>query len=207
MIKKIYSLSPNAAFNYFLKLALPASFLMFQSYASAAAIKSTSLEIFRDSQTPFWEVSISCEGASEPRIMMKLINGTQWCSTDITTLCNENKFSLSQQLCDNEFFQRVSDFKNGEPLKSSVNNTQSQGDKKAVEQIHQTPKVGIKENKSTVSNQNSPVSALSAQDEIDRDSLLKEKMQIEEQRILIQQKRLELRRLELSLKKQQLSSS
>ena len=39
---------------------------------------------------------------------------------------------------------------------------------------------------------------------VSRSDLIKEQMQIEEQRILIEQKRLELRRQELSLQRQQL---
>lgn len=170
---------------------------------SAAPVKSISLEVFQDSETPFWEVSVSCENLSTPRTMSKAIDGALWCSSEIAALCDENKFSLSRQLCSDNFDQQLVDFKNGKPLSLSA----------ATASVESEPKIPLETPESANSAQpkveleklNEP--SIDAKSVASRDNLLKEQIQIEEQRILIQQKRLELRRRELALQKRQLSAS
>jgi len=176
------------------------------NFALAAPIKSTSLEVFRDTEPPMWEVSVHCEGESKPRVMTKALDSEQWCSNDITGLCDENKFSLSQQLCDNSVNQSVSDFSKG--------NTAADNDLKVESDTlrKHNDLIGTAEYKEAaksvnINNGNIQTSAAPANTAIYRNNLLKEQIQIEEQRILIQQKRLELRNLELSLRKRQLSSN
>lgn len=171
--------------------------LMLPNLVSAAPVKSISLEVFKDGAERFWEVSVNCEGLNQPRLMRHPIEDGQWCSNDIKNLCDKNKFSLSRKLCDDNFNQQVVNFQNS-PLSTQANNGSvvSKIEKKPVEEIGKVAKTktpsAIQVNRGQVA---SP------------ENLLKEKMQIEEQRILIEQKRLELRRRELSLQKQQLNGS
>lgn len=168
--------------------------------ASAAPVKTISLEVFKDTETPFWEVSVSCENVATPRTMSKPLDGAKWCSSEITTMCDENKFSLSRLLCSDNFDQNLVNFKNGEPLSLPVETASVKSEQTASEKTENAkPKVELKKLNNGVSSDVETVAS--------RDNLLKEQMQIEEQRILIQQKRLELRRRELALQKRQLSAS
>jgi len=205
MIKRIYKVVtlPSLIFNAILLVNI----IVFQSLASAAAIKSTSLEVFKDAQPPFWEVSISCEGVAKPRIMTRLLDSKFWCSTEIDKLCDENKFSLSQQLCDNNFDKRVSDFLNGKPLEERTEKNLNKDGKTPTQETGKVKNLDSKESVKTIKNNGNPKKITAIKNNVvDRDSLIKEQIQIEEQRILIQQKRIELRRLELSLQKRKLNS-
>jgi len=175
--------------------------------ASASPVKTISLEVFKDAKVPFWEVSVSCENVTSPRTMSKAIDGSQWCSTDIASMCNDNKFSLSRQLCNDNFSQQIVDFKNGKPLsqpdaETATIATKANNENAPAELVSTTQKTGAKEQAKIANNANSDDDVVTG-----RNNLLKEQMQIEEQRILIQQKRLELRRRELALQKRQLSAS
>lgn len=170
--------------------------------ASAAPVKTISLEVFKDAETPFWEVAVSCENVATPRTMVKALDGVKWCSSEILSMCDENKFSLSRQLCNDNFEQQLVDFKNGKPLSQPA----------VVANIEPEPtiaKVPVEANSEKPKAESQTPKSLSSAGEAvaSRDNLLKEQMQIEEQRILIQQKRLELRRRELALQKRQLSAS
>ncbi|MFT4634977.1 MAG: hypothetical protein ACI854_001281 [Arenicella sp.] len=85
----------------------------------AAPVKSMSLEVFKDGPQRLWEVVVDCEAAVQARVMVRPIRNGQWCSFDIKTLCDKNKFSLSSQLCSNDFSRQLINFKSGR-LVSSV---------------------------------------------------------------------------------------
>lgn len=168
--------------------------------ASAAPVKTISLEVFKDTEIPFWEVSVSCENVATPRTMNKALDGVKWCSSEITSMCDENKFSLSRQLCSDNFSQQLVDFKNGKPLSLPIDTASAKSEPTTTAKAPENAKPKVEPKKPN--ELSSGVEAVAS-----RDNLLKEQMQIEEQRILIQQKRLELRRRELALQKRQLSAS
>ncbi len=182
------------------------AFAMFASLplvASAAPVKTISLEVFKDAETPFWEVSVSCENIATPRTMNKALDGVKWCSSEITALCDENKFSLSRQLCSDNYDQLLVDFQNGKPLSLPVVTANVEAEPtttaKAPADVQSSKPKAESQKSNDLSNDGEAIAS--------RDNLLKEQMQIEEQRILIQQKRLELRRRELALQKRQLGAS
>ena len=167
--------------------------------ALSAPVKSMSLEVFNDGETRFWEVLVSCEAVEQPRSMRRALDSDLWCSTDAKSLCDKNKFSLSRQLCNDNFGDQVT--------------TQTVAAETPVR-----PKLSTSADTSNVSVAKDAETVAIVSDSIDnnkeasyegssRESLLNEKLQIEEQSILIQQRRLELRRRELSLQKQQLNSN
>jgi len=171
----------------------------------AAPVNSTSLEIFKDAESPFWEVSVNCENAQNPRIITKDIQEDQWCSSDISTLCDSNKFLLSQKLCSDNFDQIAKAVKDGKPLEElRLENEAPKPPASSEKQVSSisNENVNNKKSSSKVVKKVEPASPRS----VIRENLIKEQIQIEEQRILIQQKRLELQRLELSLQKRQLDS-
>lgn len=187
--------------------------LGFSNATFAVPVKSLSLEVFKDGQQRFWEVSVNCESLTQPRVMLRPVDKDQWCSSEIATLCNKNKFSLSRQLCSDNFEQQLANFQRGESV--STVEADPIAVKPAVETAIEavTGTVDSKaESATTVSTDR--VAKLAASDSTigqgqlaSRENLVKEQMQIEEQRILIQQKRLELRRKELELQKRQLNAS
>ena len=75
--------------------------------------------MFKDGPQRLWEVVVDCEAAVQARVMVRPIRNGQWCSFDIKTLCDKNKFSLSSQLCSNDFSRQLINFKSGR-LVSSV---------------------------------------------------------------------------------------
>ena len=178
-----------------LHFTLAMTTVLLQSMAFAAPVESTSLEVFKDTETPYWEVSVNCSGLDTPRTMTKGIEAKEWCSSEVISLCNENKFLLSQQLCDNDASQHVSsstsDVALDEPLETQQENELDLVSASVNKESAKAVKVDTKNTNTT--------------QKIDRDSLIREQIQIEEQRILIEQKRLELRRLELALEKDKFS--
>lgn len=171
--------------------------------ASAAPVKTISLEVFKDVETPFWEVSVSCDNLASPRTMNKALDGVKWCSSEIKSMCDENKFSLSRQLCSDSFSQQLANIQNGKSLSQPVVTTSAEPEAVATDKApaivkNAEPTTGLKKRNKAASDDGIVAS---------RNNLLKEQVQIEEQRILIQQKRLELRRRELTLQKRQLSAS
>lgn len=189
-----------------LPVAAIAMFASLPLVASAAPVKSMSLEVFKDTETPFWEVSVSCENVATPRTMNKALDGVKWCSSEITAMCDENKFSLSRQLCGDNYDQQLADFKSGKPLSLEAPIETTANVEAEPTPTLKTPTV-VENTKPKVESQTREELSSAGEAVASRDNLLKEQMQIEEQRILIQQKRLELRRRELALQKRQLSAS
>jgi hypothetical protein len=187
--------------------------IAFQSTSFAAPVKSMSLEVFKDGQQRFWEVSVVCQGITQPRVMLRPVDKDQWCSSEIGTLCDKNKFSLSRQICADDFSQQLANFNSGQPVslikadpvavksvdkdvaKKVVESAASQVNPKAAKETTIAPTAEVK------------VPAGQSTNVASKENLLKEQMQIEEQRILIEQKRLELRRKQLELQKRQLNAS
>jgi len=177
--------------NHFKPFFLTLTVLLTPSLAMAAPVKSMSLEVFKDGAERSWEVSVNCESIDKPRLMSRPIDQDKWCSNDVKNLCDKNKFSLSRQLCDDNFGQQVAISKNAEPT------DQVKIDEVAVE-VEKSPAKIVRSANKAIDTSTRVAS---------REDLLKEQMQIEEQRILIQQKQIELRRRELSLQKRQLNAS
>lgn len=161
----------------------------------AAAVQSTSPEVFQDVDQGYWQVSIQCEGIETQKSMRRRIDQDQWCSTTEPNVCDDDKFSLSQRLCSDNFGTST----------NNVNNSNSA----LVDQNKQSAiGAGTSVSKNTVD----VISSLGGNTEVisvkqmSREDLLKEQMLIEEQRILVKQKQLELRRRELSLQKRRLTT-
>jgi hypothetical protein len=165
-----------------------------------------SLEVFKDGPQRVWEVSVKCEGLEQARIMLRPVDNDQWCSDQIGSLCDKNKFSLSRQLCSDDFSQQLTNFKLGKPV--SIVNTDPTNVKPVVEVnvgSERLEKMDAKAPKNVETQVSTPSPAPNLL--VGKENLLKEQMQIEEQRILIEQKRLELRRKQLELQKRQLNAS
>lgn len=171
------------------------------SNAEAAAVESMSLETFKDGPQRFWEVAVSCEGASQVRLMRRPVDGDQWCSGSLPTLCDQNKFSLSRQLCNYEQVAKPQD-------KARTPDLGNETDLSTLQARQSAP--GSKGNKGTIPPITQPTATptleLAPSQAVNREELRKEQMQIEEQRILIDQKRLEIRRRELQLQRIQLEA-
>ena len=167
--------------------------------ALSAPVKSMSLEVFNDGETRFWEVLVSCETVEQPRSMRRSLDSDLWCSTDAKNLCDKNKFSLSRQLCNDNFSDQVTTqaVAAETPFQTKLNTS---ADIQSASVAKDTETVAILSD-SIDNNKEASYEGSS------RESLLNEKLQIEEQSILIQQRRLELRRRELSLQKQQLNTN
>jgi hypothetical protein len=172
----------------------------------AAPVDSMSLEVFKDGPQRFWEVSVVCEGQIHPRLMLRPVDKDQWCSSEIGSLCDENKFSLSRQLCSDNFNQQLVNHKEGRPVLTvkadpiDINpDIGDNVDTKQLEPLATTPTTNSPVNAGTPPS----TSTIAPIQVVSKENLLKEQMQIEEQRILIEQKRLELRRKQLELQKRQ----
>lgn len=187
-------------------LALLPAMLSFPTTTLAAPVDSMSLEIFKDGPQRFWEVSVKCEGQTQPRVMLRPVDNDQWCSSEIGSLCDKNKFSLSRQLCSDNFSQQVANFKDGKPV--SIVSAEDVNIAPIVDaEVEPEPlQNDVTKAPINIETQVSTPSRVPNQ-LVSKENLLKEQMQIEEQRILIEQKRLELRRKQLELQKRQLSAS
>ena len=66
-----------------------------------AEVESMSLENFKNIEGErYWEVSVLCNGDSQEKLMKRIVGGNkQWCSTADSSLCDENKFTLSRLMC------------------------------------------------------------------------------------------------------------
>ena len=169
------------------------------SQALAAPVESMSLETFKDGAQRFWEVTVKCEASSQARLMRRAVDGDQWCSSKLADLCDKNKFSLSRQLCSDNYTNQVANRENSNQLIDIIPKPSVVQAEKIVKTADVKPPAPISEKgPGVVSGFNRSTS---------REDLRKEQMQIEEQRILIEEKRLELRRKELDLQKQQLDAS
>jgi len=186
-------------------IILPAM-LSFPMTTFAVPVDSISLEVFKDGPQRFWEVSVKCEGLTQARVMLRRVDSNQWCSSEIGSLCNENKFSLSRQLCSDDFSEQVANFKEARP--TPIANVAPIDAKPVIEAKVRSERME-KPVTSAPTNIDAPVSTSTAVPNqlVSKENLLKEQMQIEEQRILIEQKRLELRRKQLELHKRQLNAS
>ncbi len=191
-------------------LTLLPAMLSFPITTLAAPVDSMSLEIFKDGPQRFWEVSVKCEGQTQPRVMLRPVDNDQWCSSEIGSLCDKNKFSLSRQLCSDNFSQQVANFKDGKPVSivsaENVNIAPIVDAEVEPEPLQNEVTNDVTKAPINIETQVSTPSRVPNQ-LVSKENLLKEQMQIEEQRILIEQKRLELRRKQLELQKRQLSAS
>jgi hypothetical protein len=183
--------------------------LCFQVASFAAPVKSISLEVFKDGQQRFWGVSVACDGINQPRTMFRPVDKDQWCSSEIASLCDKNKFSLSRQMCADDFSQQLTNFRSGQAVTFvKTDPVEVKPVDKVVAEVIE-PTAATVEPKATVAATDLNVKALatSLSKVASKESLLNEQMQIEEQRILIEQKRLELRRKQIELQKRQLNAS
>ena len=194
------------------RTALTACALLLGSQVSAAPVSSMSLEVFKEDDGRYWEVSVQCEGEAAPHLIRRSVESEQWCDAQNSAVCDTNKFSLSRTVC-------------GETAEES---NAAQAPAVATQQV---PEQAAPEAQAPVTTAPPTVAATTAPKntepqatpestaatpqveaapadapapKLSRAELLKEQMQIEEQRILIQQKRLELQRKELELKKRQI---
>lgn len=154
-----------------------------------AEVSSMSLESFNGSgDVKYWEVSVQCAGDPQERLMRRVVGkGNPWCSSDNTDLCNESKFALSGAICGANTAVAVLK-EETQVLDSADDVVQSaQGDESEL--AAQASQIALD-------------MALDPTKEARRTALLREQVQIEEQRILIEQKRLELMQTELKLKRQ-----
>ena len=125
--------------------------------------------------------------------MKRIVGGNkQWCSTADSSLCDENKFTLSRLMCgSDEIVEATTEAQGtGEQAEPSGSEPQEESaqvatatESEAEPELAEAPAPGI------------DVEAL-------RTNLLKEQVQIEEQRILLEEKRIELAQRELELKRQ-----
>jgi hypothetical protein len=193
-------------------LALSA-IVSFQSATFAAPVKTMSLEVFKDGPQRFWEVSVVCQGVTQPRVMLRPVDKDQWCSSEIGTLCDKNKFSLSRQICADDFSQQLANFNSGQAVwlikVDPVAVVPVDKDVARIVVEPATSQVNSTMAKETTIAPATEVKVLAGQptNVATKENLLKEQMQIEEQRILIEQKRLELRRKQIELQKRQLNAS
>lgn len=180
--------------------------LSFPMATFAASVDSISLEVFKDGPQRFWEVSVKCKGLTQPRVMLRRVDSDQWCSSEISNVCNGNKFSLSRQLCRDDFSQQIANFKGG--MSASIAKADQIDAKPAAEDSVESEQLEnpVTNAPTNVETPNSTSTEVPNQ-LVSKEDLQKEQMQIEEQRILIEQKRLELRRKQLELQKRQLNAS
>jgi len=181
-----------------IKFVISSVFIFMMSTPANAKVGSMSLEKFkRQGDKRYWEVKVKCIGDSQTKTMQRIVSGKKtWCSIDEPGLCNTNKFALSQLICrsnktvakDNapsseQLSQDSSAVEITEPIQANTQDVD--GSKDLVQQVWTE----------TESEQNDK--------EALKTNLMREQVQIEEQRILVEQKRLELVQRELALKKQQ----
>jgi len=157
--------------------------------STIAEVESMSLEKFKNIDGErYWEVSVLCQEDSAEKLMKRVVGeGNLWCSANDDSLCEENKFTLSQLLCGSQ--ETNSDASSD----TSAEIEQTTADEVATDSTNNETAALPSEIES---------SSASVDTETLKTRLLKEQVQIEEQRILLEQKRLELVQRELELKKQ-----
>ena len=159
------------------------------SWASNAEVSSMSLESFNGSgDVKYWEVSVQCVGDAREQLMRRVVGkGNPWCSSENTDLCNESKFALSEAICGAN--TAVAILKEESQVLDSASDVVQSGQGDESELAAQASQIALD-------------MTLDPAKEARRTALLREQVQIEEQRILIEQKRLELMQTELKLKRQ-----
>ena len=187
------------------------------SFAVVAEVETMSLEHFKDvNGERYWEVTLKCSAESDEKVIKRTVGrGNPWCSVDNTSVCNENKFTLSRMLCPTEGSidtQIAKKPKNNDKVSSKVDLSPA---KSAVADSNKTrPEVvssaskNIKRSDSNNSSRqavSSKPNVLGSSSSSTETELLREQVQIEEQRIQIEQRRLQLLQIELELKKQKLN--
>ncbi|WP_147251052.1 hypothetical protein [Arenicella xantha] len=177
-------------------MSMTAVLALVASNGANAAVDSMSLESFIEADAPYWEVSVVCENVDTPKLMRKPIAGNQWCSVESPSMCDENKYSISRQMCDDSSASAVAD---------EAENSSAAAAPKATEQVSSEPAPAPVAADTTAPVEQSPKESVSTEPPT-RAELMREQLQIEEQRILIEQKRLELQGLELELKKQNMGT-
>ena len=166
--------------------------LLFSVYVLAwntqAATKSISNEEFKDvNGQRFWQVRVECDNTSTIYELTKVINTKQWCFSEASNQCFDTKLIAAQRVCSTDNI-------------SLTGANQSQDSPSAA-----TPKQLTKDELAT---RDAEEDESEEDDELAYDyaALRKEKIELEDQRILIQQEKLSLRRKEIELKKRQLNS-
>lgn len=178
----------------------------------------------------FWEVAVKCAQSSTEKVMKRVVGrGNLWCSVDNEEVCDENKFTLSRALCsssnvaDTQIVQRRNSDELGSsaaslggadskalgaetttsPNKANSSNIEASSGSRNSSNQPTTSTTGLLVAKDSVSQ--SVVAKLNVTTRSRKNALLREQVQIEEQRIQIEQRRLQLVQIELDLKKQQLN--
>ena len=167
-------------------------FLLFVSctlvLSTQAATKSISNEEFKDiNGQRFWQISVECDNTSTIYELKKVIDTQQWCFSNASNTCFDTKLIAAQRVCSTDNI-------------SLTGANQSQDSPSAA-----TPKQLTKDELAT---RDAEEDESENNDEFvyDYAALRKEKIELEDQRILIQQEKLSLRRKEIELKKRQLNS-
>lgn len=141
--------------------------------ASMAEVKSMSLGKFKDVDgRRYWEVAVTCKGEPNEKLIRRSIGQR-------TPWCSVDDASL----CDRTKSNLSKKICTSNTIAEATPAAASTSPAEEIEPAEQS-------------------TALSATDEARKTELLREQVQIEEQRILIEQKRLELIQDELALKKQ-----
>lgn len=174
------------------------------THTHAEPVTSLSLEAFVETDSPYWEVSVKCESIDAPKLMRKPIQASLWCAVDDSTLCDEDKYALSRQMCGDT---TASESAQEEPSQESPSSSPAAAEAPEAREIitdDTTEASAVPEpvtNTETNAADQSSTTTLAS-----RSQLMREKMQVEEQRILIEQRRIELQARELELKKQQIGN-
>lgn len=101
MHKGSSSISPPPVVSWLVVLIL--GIFAMQS-VSAAEVRSLSREQYKQYDDEiYWEISITCAGIDEKRIMQQEANGDEWCARDVEGICHSNKMNAAARICSNGY--------------------------------------------------------------------------------------------------------
>lgn len=178
----------------FVTITILTTFTILLSGSLKAQVDSMSLENFKtQGDKRYWEIKVKCVGDTQTKKMQRVVNGKKtWCSFDDQDFCNENKFTLSQELCGSN-----------EAIADSSQQVVQEGSIVAITEPIPATSEDIDGSQDLAEKVWTEAEAEQNDKEALKTKLMREQVQIEEQRILLEQKRLELVRRELALKQQQ----
>lgn len=112
-----------------LQLLISVSILCFSGSVYSQSVVSISSEVLKDiaADELYWQVSVTCAGVDEARLMQQRAGEGSWCAVDMPQLCSDSKDSIAEQLCNDEY-----------ELLANTESNQSEADEASQEEIAET---------------------------------------------------------------------
>ncbi len=162
--------------------AILLSGLIVSSASNAAVLSAEEFKQYAPEEA-YWVVSVDCQDGTEPRVIQRKTDGTQWCGKEVEGFCFTERSKAAENVCASEYTATVNEKAEAQAEQQRVAQAQRQAQEKAARDQREA--------------QARASAARKQAEEAKRQSQIR----IDEQLLQIEQEKLSLRRQELELQR------